>query len=191
MQMLEVSGAKCCGVDITPEFLKMARSRSLDVYQASMHQLPFHNESFDTVVSNYVLNYLPPEGQKLALQEKFRVLKPGGVMVFSYMHPFFMRANRHKNDKPYCVSVINNYFEPIKKETIEMFGQKFVLYLQDWPEIVNMIVESGFCLRKLIDAEVPKNLKKIVSKIKNKQAISFMQSFKYNPYGIFIVATKK
>ena len=191
LQMFNERGANCFGIDVAPVFVELARSRGLQVSEASMHDLPFGDETFDVVVSNYVLNYLPPEGQRLALQEKFRVLRPKGVMIFSYMHPSLMRSGRYQPTPPHYPSIVEDYFRPKRQEEIKFFDQKFILHLLDWPEIVNMVIESGFRLQELIDAEVPENLKEIVIGIKEELVAQFVQSFRYNPYAIFIVAIKE
>jgi len=43
--------------------------------------LPIESNSVDCVLSNCVINLLPPEGQRLLLKEVNRILKPGGRVV--------------------------------------------------------------------------------------------------------------
>lgn len=188
--MFNERGASACGIDISSTFVETAKSRNLRVAQASMHQLPFPDEAFDGVVSHYALNYLPHKGQSMSLQEQYRVLRPNGVVVFSYMHPFFMRMSRYQELSPHYSPVIENYFRPVRQESVEQLGQKFVLYLLDWPEIANMVMESGFILREFIDAETPKNLEEVSAGIGNEIAARFVRSFQYQPYAMFVVATK-
>lgn len=190
MQILEKRGANCCGIEITPVFIELVRSRGLHVISASMHKLPFSDERFDAIISNYALNYLPPKGQLLAIQEKFRALKPGGIMVFTYMHPFLMRMSRYQETPPHYLSIVKDYFQPQRQQIVDLLGQKFTLYLLDWPEIVQMVVGCGFRLRDLIDAEFLKGIEKMATSIKDKAAAHFARSLRYTPYGIFVVATK-
>lgn len=191
MQNLTGRGARCWGIDITPAFLEIARSKGFPAVEASMHSLPFPDETFDAGVSNYVLNYLPPHGQKLALKEKHRVLRKGGLAVFSYMHPFSMRASPYKSEEPHYSYLVPSYFEPVRQTAINQLGQEFKLYLLDWPEIVNLVVESGFRILRLVDADIPENLEEIASKMGDEQAAGFIRSFRYNPYAMFIVAEKQ
>lgn len=65
-----------------------ADSASLDnltVATASADSLPIVDESFDLVVSNYCLHHLDDEGKQVALAEAYRVLRPGGRLVFGDM----------------------------------------------------------------------------------------------------------
>lgn len=51
--------------------------------QANAESLPFPDESFDAVTCVYLFHELPAEAQDNAAREMARVLKPGGIVVFS------------------------------------------------------------------------------------------------------------
>ena len=83
--------ASYVGTDITPAMLKRAKKRaatdnrnsSLDIsFQvADSQNLPFNDDSFDTIVMHLILAVVPDP--VLALQEANRVLKPGGnIFIF-------------------------------------------------------------------------------------------------------------
>jgi SAM-dependent methyltransferase len=56
-----------------------------DFLQGSVTGLPFRDQSFDRVVSSGVLTCLPnTESAAMALQEFYRVLRPGGVLVVDF-----------------------------------------------------------------------------------------------------------
>ncbi|KDN52213.1 S-adenosyl-L-methionine-dependent methyltransferase [Tilletiaria anomala UBC 951] len=61
---------------------KMAKERSLSIQyvHGSAYSLPYHDDSFDAVLSSDVLEHLHDVRQ--ALKEVTRVLRPGGVFVF-------------------------------------------------------------------------------------------------------------
>ena len=50
-----------------------------DLTQASVEDLPFHENTFDYVVSNGVIHHTP--NTQKSVDEFFRVLKPGGKLV--------------------------------------------------------------------------------------------------------------
>ena len=177
MELLEARGAECVGVDIARAFVETAKSRGRKVVRASMHDLPFGDSEFDGIVSNFAINYLPLAGQSRTLEEAYRVLKSGGALIFSSMHPYLMRQG-------------GNYFEPMRQKEIQQLGQKFFLHLLDWQEIGNVVISSGFCLREFIDAEVPENLEEVAAKIDNDAAAQFVRAFRHQPYAMFVVATK-
>lgn len=184
LSLLRNLGSFTVGLDISLSSLRLAKTRESRVIKASMHCLPFLNETFDAAVSNYALNYLPPDGQALALQEAFRVLRHGGIVIFSYMHPHLMRSVGGSNQWS------GNYFEPTRELRLTILGEEFILYLLDWPEIINLVLGAGFFLIDLIDAEIPTNLDRLIFSIKDEVAISLVKSFCHSPYGIFVVAQK-
>lgn len=80
-----VPQGQAVGVDIQAEQLELgrqrARERGLDnvqFKQASAYELPFEDNSFDAVLAHAILYHLGEP--KKALEEIFRVLKPGGVL---------------------------------------------------------------------------------------------------------------
>lgn len=73
-------------VDISEEYLNKARinlnkvkEHTLSYYLASGTQLPFKDNSFDFVTCHRVLMHIA--NPSLAIQEMWRVLKPGGIVV--------------------------------------------------------------------------------------------------------------
>jgi len=81
---------KITGIDISPVALDFCRkSGNLNVIEASATELPFNDSSFNVVTSFDVLVQLPGEyDDKKAIDEIFRVLKPGGIT--------FIRVAAHK-----------------------------------------------------------------------------------------------
>ena len=75
-----------CAVDAVPEALEIARkkARRLNLNAcfevADVEQLPFPDNSFDTVLSSFVFCTVP--NPERGMREIFRVLKPGGKAVF-------------------------------------------------------------------------------------------------------------
>jgi SAM-dependent methyltransferase len=56
-------------------------AEKVELFTADIAALPFLAESFDAVVSSLVLHNLSPRGQKRALAEAVRVLRPGGRLL--------------------------------------------------------------------------------------------------------------
>lgn len=77
-----------CGIDLTPEMVELSRRNlseagmsNIKVINVSSEKIPFNDHTFDTVISNGVVN-LSPCKQEL-FQEIFRVLKNGGRFQFA------------------------------------------------------------------------------------------------------------
>ena len=79
-----------CGIDLSPGMLAHARNRGLDCYEADLCNIPFEDESFDTVYSFKVLPHV--EQIETALKELARVCKPGGHLVLEFYNPHSLRG---------------------------------------------------------------------------------------------------
>lgn len=66
------------GIDLSRESVAGARAIYYAVTAGSLTHFPFKDASFDLVVSSDVLGHIPLEHKQEALQEIYRVLKPGG-----------------------------------------------------------------------------------------------------------------
>lgn len=72
---------KVTGLDPNEEMLEQARIKDVPVnwYPGPAEQLPFEDESFDSVVSQFALMYF--EDKPKALREMHRILKPDGKLA--------------------------------------------------------------------------------------------------------------
>jgi len=79
-------------VDTSPEMLAAARRRlpDADLRQASLESLPFADASFDLAVCSLALTHVPSPTLDVAIAELARVLRPGGRLVLSDIHPAFV-----------------------------------------------------------------------------------------------------
>lgn len=81
-------GAAVTGLDLTPALLAQAKDNAalsgyddIDWHEGDVEALPFANERFDIVLSQFGHMFAPrPE---VALSEMLRVLKPGGLIAFA------------------------------------------------------------------------------------------------------------
>lgn len=89
LERLAPIASSAIGVDLSPGMLEHARSRGLDVREASATELPFEDESFDLVCSFKVLAHVPEIGK--AFEEIARVTAPGGTMLLELYNPYSLR----------------------------------------------------------------------------------------------------
>ncbi len=82
------SSGESVGVDIVDKMLQRAEAnlkvmdlKNVAFYKASGEDLPFKNNTFDAVISNGAINLIPDK--HAAIQEAFRVLKPGGRLMIA------------------------------------------------------------------------------------------------------------
>ncbi len=84
------SKAKTTGVDLAPGMIEYAKKQNslfnkVDYQVADLEQLPFETNQFDLVFSNLTLQWLI--ASENVYQELNRVLKPGGLLIFSSLGP--------------------------------------------------------------------------------------------------------
>ncbi|MDP3277642.1 MAG: class I SAM-dependent methyltransferase [Deltaproteobacteria bacterium] len=88
MRLAEVA-REAKGIDLSPGMLEHARSKGLDVQEASATSLPFDDDSFDLTCSFKVLAHVEDIG--LALSEMARVTAPGGTILAEFYNPYSLR----------------------------------------------------------------------------------------------------
>ncbi len=80
--------AHVTAVDLSEAYLKVAQDNlrnypHVDFVQANGTDLPFKDESFETVYSVYMLHELPRDVRSKVVREAYRILKPGGLLLFA------------------------------------------------------------------------------------------------------------
>ena len=90
LERLAEFGRRAAGVDLSPGMLELARSRGLEVKEASVTALPFDDATFDVTCSFKVLAHVPEI--ELALKEMVRVTRPGGIVLAEFYNPYSLRA---------------------------------------------------------------------------------------------------
>jgi SAM-dependent methyltransferase len=89
LEELVARGADAVGVDASAEMVKEAKRRLGDRATVARHDLrrplPFPDSDFDAAISALVIHYL--DDRVAFLRELKRVVKPGGIVVFSTQHP--------------------------------------------------------------------------------------------------------
>jgi ArsR family transcriptional regulator len=95
LKLLAKRATEAVGIDISPEMLRLARSRlsqaglnHVSVRQGDMYRLSFPDESFDTATIDHVLSLA--EQPDAVLGEVARLIRPGGHL---FLHDFETRPS--------------------------------------------------------------------------------------------------
>ena len=101
-------GALPTAIDISPRMVEATRRRThnqvnvlcTDIAEA----LPFSNQTFDVIVSSLALHYV--KDWDLTFAEFTRILKPGGLFLYSVHHPMMdihlSQGKTYFNTEPLC-----------------------------------------------------------------------------------------
>lgn len=150
-------GAEVVALDVTPVFVEITRRRVGDraeVRCANLEQpLDFAADaSFDLVVCPLVLDYI--EDWSPVFGEFHRVLRPGGVLVFSCGHPasdFFKHWSA------------GSYFDiELCEWTWHGFGEPYPVvksYRRPLNAIINPLLAAGFSLDALLEPQPTEGFK--------------------------------
>ncbi|MBW6420243.1 class I SAM-dependent methyltransferase [Rhizobium sp. XQZ8] len=160
-------GATMTGLDIAPTFLRYARETEaqdplgIAYVEGNGETIDFPDATFDFVTA--FMSMMDMANQRQVLKGVHRVLKPGGFLQFSILHPCFVPPSRKniRDETGEAVAVqISDYFDEadgkverwtfssIPKEeaaTLKPFSiPRFHRTLTTW---VSMIVEAGLTIQ--------------------------------------------
>jgi glycosyltransferase involved in cell wall biosynthesis/ubiquinone/menaquinone biosynthesis C-methylase UbiE len=139
MTMGKLRNLKLVGVDGDVARLDWAERERVPARLASVdiHKLPFATGSFDKVLMTEVLEHLADD--RLAMQEIYRILKPGGILALSVPHANY----------PFLWDPINKTIEKLGLRPIRNAGPITGLWSNHWrlyrpAELHDVISSAGF-----------------------------------------------
>lgn len=152
-------GAHVVGIDLSDEQIRFARDlaqkEGLDVpfVQGNVEELPHvDSETQDIAVSAHALNYV--EHADRCFAEVFRVLKPGGVFVFSVQHPMDACLD---DRRPHAV--IKGYWEVQHdwewEYTEAGLKERFRSWYRTVADWFALLQEAGFQVERLLEPPPP------------------------------------
>jgi SAM-dependent methyltransferase len=192
-RLLRERGARMFGVDIAPAFVRAADeiergvSPRIPYAAASAVELPFAPGQFDFVTAIMSLMDLPEHAQ--ALDEIYRVLRDGGFLQFSILHPCFSppyrRLLRDSRGEAYAVEV-GRYFERVDGQVDRWLfsaapsqvkaGLKpfevpvFHRTLAEW---LNAAIEAGFTLERLAEPKADDDTARRVPAVADTRVVAY------------------
>jgi SAM-dependent methyltransferase len=145
-------GAVVTGIDVTPQMVEIARARlggRAECFVADLIQpLQFEADRFDLVLSPLVLDYIPDWQPVFA--EFFRILKPGGTLVFSCGHPmgdYLYTQRRQLTPGIYFeTELFTTYWEGFGEPKVPM-----IMYRRPLAAMLNPLVQVGFLLDTILE----------------------------------------
>ncbi|HEX2721564.1 MAG TPA: methyltransferase domain-containing protein [Gemmatimonadaceae bacterium] len=150
-EQLLARGAQVDGVDASAAMVEHARGRLLGAWPRLDESrwtlqvadlsaaLPFGDGIFDGIVSPLVLHYM--HDWRPTLREMYRVLVPGGWLLFSTHHPAADAAR---------IGTSNYLATEHVRDRWDWVGE-VEFYRRSLTEIVDSVIESGFVIGRLVE----------------------------------------
>lgn len=160
-RQLALRGAEMSAIDIAPTFIAHALEAErndplgIDYQVGDCEALPFDDVSFDFVTAIMSLMDIPDHAR--VLHEAHRVLRRGGFLQFSILHPCFVpptrRNLRDADGKPYAIEVADYFLETNgavetwlfstvseeeRKKTPPFRVPRFHRTLSEWVEVIRV-----------------------------------------------------
>ena len=147
-QWLAEHGAQVVALDANRKMVRLARKRLGDKAQVLLAELgkPLDfaaDASFDLIVAPLVMDYV--KDWSVVFKEFHRILKSGGVLLFSMEHPF---------GKFYAHQATSNYYDTdLVHFTWRGFGPQVDMpsYRRPLNAVLNPLIQAGLCLDYLLE----------------------------------------
>jgi len=139
--LLAGSYEQVIGLDFSKEMLKFAkksRNENIIWLEADAHQIPLQDESIDFIYSNLVIQWCEP--LDVAIKEMLRVLKPGGLIIFTTLVDGTLHelqsSWRQVDDDQHVIDFkteaqLNEYFNTDASSVLEHKCQDIILEYQN------------------------------------------------------------
>ena len=156
---LKTSPSELCGIDLGKSALKMAKDwiPEANFCLANIMSMPFKSNSFDYVISTAVLEHLDEKQGNAAVRECYRVLKPGGVGLFTV--PAGKGIGDTINPEHIQSFTYDGFLNLLCNAGFEITeGQKFGLYLplvSPFLELLLRVSHRRLPISAAFDIEVP------------------------------------
>lgn len=139
------AGYDLTGLELTEEGIKITEEKQdkekteAKLVRGNFHNLPFQDNSFDTIISTQAMQHNIWPGAEAAFSEAARVLKPGGL--------FFLRVNSDKNAIPDNAEIVKDKGRTWARSRDGGLGFHHSFSLEEFKELAekyNLEIEPGF-----------------------------------------------
>ena len=144
-------GGKASGIDISESMIQIAKSEhpNLEFHIGDIAKTPFEKNAFDLACSSLVLHYF--DDIKPPIKEAARILKPGGIFVFSMHHPFTETFTKVENSQNLNRFYAGEYFHQKKYEWKMLDGMILQSYHHTFEPISKACFQSGFTIETICE----------------------------------------
>lgn len=169
---------KAVGIDISEGLLAIARRNypDLEFHEMDMEHLDFEDESFDLAYSSLAIHYVDDWTQPL--KEACRVLRQGGMYVFSCGHPIdsavgyevkdgykYALLGRKINLETRERTIYGDYLAAesngVKPVKGMLADAEITVFQRTFSKMVEQILASGFTIDKIVEPQPTEDMKPV------------------------------
>ncbi|WP_172280118.1 class I SAM-dependent methyltransferase [Chryseobacterium sp. LAM-KRS1] len=169
---IEQGAKSVIGIDLSEKMLEKAREinklKGIEYFRSALEEVTYPNQTFDVILSSLTLHYV--ESFDTIAQNIYKWLKPGGQFVFSVEHPVFTAEgtqdwsyDTHGEKQHWPV---DNYFIEGRRNTT-FLGENVVKYHRTLTTYISCLLNSGFKLKKVVEAQPSEEMLKQFSEMKD------------------------
>jgi 2-polyprenyl-3-methyl-5-hydroxy-6-metoxy-1,4-benzoquinol methylase len=145
-------GASVTAIDGAASFIEIAKTGSPHHrvrYELAdlTRKLPFTNGNFDIVLANMVLMDLPKLDR--AVREFSRILRPGGKLVFSIVHPCYFPFDWKCRGRSRLFKMVDDYLTP-RTLVLDFWGRTLHFH-RPLSAYLRLLAKNNFCIAGLLE----------------------------------------
>ncbi|MBT3865693.1 class I SAM-dependent methyltransferase [Candidatus Woesearchaeota archaeon] len=144
-------GAEGFGVDLSPKMIDLAQKHCSEgnFKVGSVSELDYVDDSFDIITSSLMLDHV--ENLDGVFKELKRVLKDGGLLIFSAPHPV---SNMFRDNEDGKFVPTHNYFDRnVLYCNIAGGGKEFIDFPRTIQDYLEVLLKNNFILEKFVESE--------------------------------------
>ncbi len=146
LKYFDKCGAEVIGIELNEGLIKIAKQdpklKNIEILQGSIYALDF-KESFDICLANLVLDQVKDIDKALA--EVNKVLRKGGVFIFSVAHPLNCATNNYSKQLLDYFTKKKGFFSP------KSMVCKIPYYFRNFNDYSEAILKSGFLIKRILE----------------------------------------
>lgn len=153
-RMMTKRGAEVTAVEPATNLFNYAKQREVDdplgitYVQQDLCEIEY-TAKFDAVVSNMVLMDIPD--WQTAAKKCLTALKPGGVFIFSIIHPAFEERHAQFEEKGYIA--VREYFA--EYDIAQEYGHAFHRPLSSY---LNLMADEGATIKRVVEPQLVEDI---------------------------------
>jgi SAM-dependent methyltransferase len=141
-------GSQVTAIDLSPAMVEACKRRvgsEAEVFTCDLAEpLPFKNETFNLIVSSLTMHYI--DDWVPTFREFYRIMKPGGQLIFSVHHPFMDFKHFERTDY-FAHELLMEIWNKQESGPVEV-----TFYRRPLQEIVN-VTSAQFIIDRIVEPQ--------------------------------------